>query len=562
MNRLLRLWRRPLVYRTAIGLYVTLVLALAGIIFSVNTLDVQSAVYLRADTQLETDRTHATRGTFHYAPTGERLYPESMRWQLQPADQTDDSHRDDLEFVHGDPADTWPTPTFRLPDDIEDGTYDLRLTATHEQISTLDTTHRIDVVDRGVPAKSFDEFRWPRPDFRDDEGRHRSVVERVDDHEIVFQLDETDVAEEARRVGLAVAPSTGELIRGLPQKLFVRTFDADDGRPVSADLTLDVVDGMLEGTLDSTISTDAQGIGVVEIRPATGIDIEVKVEPDDDYIPAVFEMSFDAIAAQYALEPTARIVTPGDEIEAAVHGTLPDGTFMGDLYDFEGDRFLDALALRMSDGRSGLRFAAPRRDEASLLLRLQTYQSLYGTKHAWDSSYVVFVEDDSTDALRDLVAELYEWIGDKTGSDHHRHLADPELLEELSDRQLRRLVDAGLEEIPRTFELPPVLLNTRDADREALDVWREDVKRDLHLMMGITIFVGIIVVLYFVVVGIRRHRRDHALIRELSLEGELPDEEQRKAERLERYAVALQGLIVLLTLIAFAIGILMMVSYL
>lgn len=587
MNSLLTLWQKPIVYRTAIGLYVALVLALAGIIFSVNSLDVQSAAYIRADTQWEPDRNLGVRGVFHYAPTGEVLDPQTMQWRLLPAGADPDEHPGlQLDFGEASAEQQWPNPTVRLPDDIEPGDYDLYLTATFEDVAPLEAATRIEVREHSGPAATFDDLRWRRQQPRDSDSGIRRPVERVDVQDIDVDgddvvFDERDYEQmfqahdeaQARDVGLAIAPSTGELKRGLPQTLYVRTFDVDTGHPVAATLTLERTRGMLSGELEETIRTDEFGIGTLELQPTTGLELLVEVDPDDGrsadfddadahWSPAAFEIELDAVATQYGLRPASYIVTGDDDIAATVDTTMPDGTFMTDLYDHDGNRLIDALSLRISDGQSGVRFEAPDPDETSPLVRLQTYRSLYGTRNAWDSSVLLLTDDDSPQALRQSATELYEWIADETGSLHHRHLVDSGALDDVSGAELQRIIEAGLHEVHPRYQAPPVLMNTRDADRQALDEWRDDIQHDLRWMMGITVAAGIIVVLYFVVVGIQRHRRDNELLQQLALDDDPPEAHQRRSQQLENYAVILQGLIVLLTLIAFALGILIMVSYL
>ncbi len=552
-------FRRPIVYRTAIGLYVALVLVLAGIIFSVNSLDVQTAVYLRADAELETNRTHGARGVLHHAPTGEVLYPETMQWVLK---RPDDGISHNLEFVHGPADETWPTPTFRLPDDIEPGSWELWFEATHERSAPLQTAHRITVAERPPPATSLHDLSWPRPQYRNDDPS-RALVRPVDTIDLDEEGEPDEDADEPTRVKLDVAPPTGELMRGLEQTLYLRTFDADDGTPIAADVELKITEGQLDHDIDEPITTNRLGIGSTTIQPTHSIEVEFRVTPhDDDIDAATFQTRFDSATSQYALRPTSRVITPGDTIEAGVTTTMPGDTFTADLLDVEGRRFLDGLSLRMSDRAGGIKLDAPESGEASRLLSLQTYQSPYGTQRAWDSSYLLFVGDDSHHELQRITEELYEWIGEHTGSEHHRRLVDDRVFDDLSEAQLRALITAGLEEIPRSFELPPVLLNTRDTDREALDAWREEMKRDLNRMMVFTLAIGIVVVMYLVILGIRRQREDAQKMRDLALEeGEIPSEQQLRDERLERYTVVLQGLIVFLTLIAFAVGIWLMVTY-
>lgn len=593
MNRLLRLWQRPVVYRTAIGLYIALVLTLAGITFSVNSLDVQGAMYVRGEVDLEKGRHHGMRGAFHYAPTGEVLVPETMRWELlddggAPTDYAP-------QFIGGEAVDTWPNSTFRLPGDIPDGSYHLLVEATHDDVSELTAHKEVTVGTRPEPPKTVAELRWPRQSWRSDDRRLSSIVERVDAVEIEpdepsespeafddsddVDTDEVD-ADEFRRVGLHIGPPGGELLRGLPQTLVVRTYDVETGHPVPATVRLEAEETLVEHDLETPVETNRLGIGFAEVRPAMSLELRAAVEPNNDdvtrrhfdtadeiedqkWAPAQFDADFRAVATQYSIDPARRVITADDEIVATAESTLSDGTFMADLYDADGDRLLDALSLRMSDGKSGVRFDAPYTSEASPLLRLQSYRSIYGTNHAWDVAYVLLVDDDSPPHLRRVTAELFDWMADNTDSRHHRVLSDEEALGGLSERQLRQLIDAGLMELPPTLDQPPVLMNTREADREALDAWREEIQADLRWMMALAILAGIIVVIYFVIVGMQRHRREHNLMRELTLDAvDLPEEELQKDERLERLAVLFQGMIVLLTLVAFALGILMVVSYL
>ncbi len=604
MSRPLRPWRRPVIYRSAIGLYVVLVLALAGISFAVGAIDVQGALYLRGELDLEKDRSHGLRGIFSYAPTGETLVPDEMHWELRSVD--DDELRFAPQFVDGPSHESWPNPTFFLPDEIPPGHYELHVETSHRRVSELTADQVVTVHEDRKPPESISELQWWfQSTARDDNASRRSpVVEPIFEDESEDNKNETGEGEASQSadVTISVVPGDGELVRGLPQSFHLRTYHPETGHPVPSTIYFDSVDGILEEELVESVRTDRLGIASVDIRAATSPTLEITVEPaprhvvypneaadasdgddsDDDnesngdepsgehsdeepgeLSSKRFKLNLPTVPTQYALSPTSRVVTPGDEIEAVAHSVFGDGTFMADLYDYDGNRLLDSLSLTMSDGASGVRFAVPRTSASSPLLRLQVYQSIYGTSHGWDSAYLVLLDDDSDAALRDAVVDLFRWIADHSHSEYHRAIVEDGHLEELSNAQLRRLLEVGLDELPRTFELPSVVMNTREHDRQALDVWREEVQQDLRWMMGLTLFVGILVVMYFVVIGIRRNAREAAVLRELELEtSDPPPEEQRRAEWLERWTVILQGLIVFLTLLVFAIGILIMVSYL
>ena len=580
-----RLWHRPAVYRSAIGLYVFVVLAVAGVTFAVNSVDVQGSLYLRGQPDLEHHRIHGTRGVFHYAPTGEMLVPETMHWSLFGADG-DGPY--ELQFIDGHPHDSWPNPTFRLPDDLPHGDYLLHVEATHRQVSELAAEVPVTVDARPEPAATLSELRWPRAVVRDDRRRRDDTVEFVDfagDLEEAAQIEgKTD--EEAEPVDddenpglrLAVVPADGEMVRGMAQSIYLRTYQPETGLPIPSTIELEVEDGIIEGALETSFRTDRLGIAELEIKPATSITLSVLVEPapppvfdpqdagDDPVEPLQrkeFELNLPAVATQYSLKAASPVFTPGDTVDAIADSVLTDGYFMVDLYDFEGDRLLDAASLMMTDGRSGVRFDAPPSEETSPLLRLQTYQSIYGTTHGWDNTYVLLLDDDTEEDLRGATEDLYLWIAQSSDNPHYRAIADGDWLDDMSAPQLRRMLRVGLAEVPRTFEMAPVLLNTREDDRRALDAWRADVQDDLRLMMGLLVLIGVVVVLYFVVVGIRRNMEEAAVLRQFELEtSDPPDEVQLRAERIERFTVILQGVIVFCTLLVFALGILIMVSYL
>ena len=547
-------WQRPVVYRTAIGLYILLVLAIAGVTFVVSSLDVQTSLYVRGQPDLQVDRHHALRGAFHHAPTGEVLDPEELTIHLVDGD----AQQHPVEWVDGVVDQDWPNPTYRIPSEtaqaLGDGPYHLRIAVEHERVDPLEADFPVVLSEARRPA-TLSDLPWPRVTRRDDEPRLRGQAVRPVD------------SDQETSLSLAIAPANGELTRGLPQDLHIRTYDADSGEPLVATVELELVEGLLESELPRRVRSDRFGLADVAIRPATNTHLRATVTPradGDDPPPAVeFDIHLRVVASQYAIATGSPVVAPGETIDAVVHSVFRDRPFMVDLYDHEGDRLADTLSLQMSDYRGAAQFIAPDVDHSSPLLRVQTYQSIYGTQRGWDQRYVLLSDHDSTAGLRQLVRELYAWIGDRTGSEHHIYLAGSPLLDEADAPELRGLAAAALEELPRRFQLPPVVLNTRQDDREEMDLWREEIRSDLQLMMGLTLFVGVVVATYFVVLGIRRQRRERQMMEDVALEGDaILEADEASLATLERWSVLLQGAIVFLTLIAFALGILIVVSYL
>lgn len=575
MSRFVRFWRRPAVYRTAIGLYVMLVLVLAGAAFAIYSIDVDGAMYVRGDTTLEVDRPHGLQGRFSHAPSRETIYPETMEWTLESGDG--EHHR--LEFADEPMADYWPNTGFRIGDDVDEGDYELRVHASHELVDEMIATRQVQVSKRSAPEQSLHEFpfgEWtPREDYA---GYRWSHPVRSDD-------------DGDQSIALEVSPPDGELVRGVNQQIVVRTFEPDTGRPIPAEITLEKVEGMLEKDLDSTFETDEFGFGSVEVRSTIDLLLDATVrpvdandggskvdEPTDEHggregdnddgqgAPAAhFRLFLPGVPASYSVEPLSPVVTPGESIEAFVYSTIVDREFVADLKDTEGQRLLDGMIVAMGEGEAGLKFTAPDTSEASRLLQLQVYRSIYQTSYSWDDAYLLLLEDDSEKTLRSAATELYSWIADEADSAHHRAIVDEGMLDEVGKDRLLKLIEWGLRDIPRTFEPPQVLMNTRAEDQEALDAWRVEAQSDLRVMMIITFIVGLVVVVYFIILGIRRTRRENALMQDLSIE---LDESHREVDALEkgadleRLVVVLQGIIVFATLVVFALGILLILGYL
>ena len=572
MNRFLRLLRQPVVYRTAIGLYVLLVLTLAGAAFAIYSVRVDGSMYVRGETALEKERDHGIQGRFFHAPTRTSILPETMEWTLESAEGADSYP---LQISEESAADSWPNFRFRVSDDVPEGDYELRVHATHEYVDEMVATREVTVTSRPQPAPTLTELPW-----------NEEWIPRVDDPDEratpLRHLGDDDRG----RVELVMAPSDGELVRGVPGTVVFRTFDPDTGEPVPSTVELEWIEGSGRGDFEERFETNALGLAIVEFYTGSAINAlqyEATVTPlhteeareeeeeeeeeaeEREEIREHFRVSLLPVVTRYGVEPLAPVVTPGEPIQAVVRSTLNNQEFMADLHDVEGRRFLDGVMVAMSDGEAGVIFTAPEREASSPLLHIQIYQSLYGTTHGWDDAYVLLLEDDGQEALRQAAMDLYSWIAEESDSVHHRRLVEEEAFDGLSRRELLDVIDAGLREIPRSFQLPEEILNTRDQDRRALEEWREEAQSDLRVMMALTLLVGLIVVVYLILLGIRRTQRENALIRELAieLEEDAPDvEAMERGARIERAAVVLQAVIVFCTLVVFGVGIFFILSYL
>lgn len=550
-------WRRPIVFRSALGVYVLLVFILAAMSFGVTIFDVRGALYLRGFAELEQGRPNGMRGSFQYAPTGEALRPGKMEWQLV---EPNTDKRYALELASGEPADRWPDMRLLIPDEVPAGDYELEVALDHEQAPRFLARAPVEVKEWGGAVENLSDLPWPRWRPRDDEAERRPARVKPKRPDLP--------------VALAVTPAEGELSRGFPWRVIFRVYDPETGQPMPATLKIELNHGLLEREFKAEIHTDPLGFAVFEVVPASTLYLDVEVQTLASTVEEerffgeqenIFEVRLSAVPTQFQLRPHRQVVRRGENVDATIQSVLNNPSYMVDLFDLDGERLLQTQTAAMQGQQGGARFVAPKAGESSPLLRVQTYQSLYGVEHGWDSRYILLVEEDSQPALLALVRELFEWIAENREDPHFRALLEGDYLdEELTEGQLRRLIGIGLEELPRSFELPPVLMNTREADREAMQTWQQEKRQEVALMLGLLLAGGVVIVLYFVALGIARQQREARLFAELDLEHEESafHDELERSIKLERLIGVLQALVMLATLLAFALGIHMVVSYL
>src|SRR5690606_35798776 len=133
------------------------------------------------------------------------------------------------------------------------------------------------------------------------------------------------------------------------------------------------------------------------------------------------------------------------------------------------------------------------------IYRLQVYGDFYNPANAWDSVYVVRVDDSTAEALRGAALHTLRLIAENTAPTdaYYSAILADNILESASTTELNRWLPALLLAIPRQFEVSQTLFNTQHADRAELELWKASVKSDLKILVGFVLLIGIVALFYF-----------------------------------------------------------------
>ncbi|MFU8803963.1 MAG: hypothetical protein ACNA8W_09165 [Bradymonadaceae bacterium] len=556
-KRLLPLLKHPSTAKVALGLYVFCVVALIGTYMGVSNRDVRRAAFFQTSEFLESGRSNAMRGAFLDAQTGQFLAVREVRVELFKGD--------DVVPGTGRLLGTGSVGAAGIlhlnlepPADLPEGEYSLGISAVYPDGERFAATGQVVLGHAGEQAKPD----WPTISLRDEPRKHpRAVVtpeKESDDHP---------------RVAVAVYPPDGELVRGLTNVVFLRTTDPKTGAPLPSRVRLEKTQGVFDGELPGVVTTNRLGLARIEWVPITDTNWTLKVSalgaeaPDEGQEVEEEEISvrWHTVPAQFSINLPEPIARPGQNLQARVESLFQSGGFFIDLYD--DARWLDGAAFGLSEQGGGLQIGIPASMTPPAFYRIQVYQNFYSPSRAWDTAYVARVDESSTQGLRDAAGRLVSFLADNEDDAYYRYLMEGATLELMGTSEVGPALEAYLLAIPRRFEPPMILINTQQADRDALEAWKEKVKADLMVLTFLIFFAGMVAIVYFVFLGVMRQRREALLIQEVDLETDAMDDEasyllHQRAIRIERIVVVLQAGIVLTTVLAFALGILMLLSYL
>ncbi|MGM0556150.1 MAG: hypothetical protein ACQEVA_07210 [Myxococcota bacterium] len=580
MDKLVELARSQAVRRTAVGLYVLALAGVVGAFFIISLFEVENSTYLLAHDTIEKGRPNAVRGVVFDTPTGKFVRDATVEVSLYDFEWGGESTvqkivEQKLEGTQIASGRTEPTGHIQLqmkpPGSVEPGTYAIVVHATGQKVSENYYTGRdIQVVPRGAS-----DLAWP-------EKTHRLPEDNRPDHD--------EVATNTRGpIAVDLLPRDGGVIRGVESTVYLRTYYRDTGEPVRATVELAEVKGINETTLPEAVKTDAMGLARVRWTPGTDQNWTVRVsdaaerkypdapselEDDDQEEPEQGEatlgeatLRITTVPAQYSMTLSDSLVEPGGQIEGYVKSLNRSGGMMVDLYD--GDAWTVADAFGMQEGASGLRLTVPTYDGIGKLQRVQVYGGIYGVGRAWDSKYVWLTEDTDRGGQKEALREVISFHAEHTGDRYFEFLDEQDApgADTADDKELSRWARAYLDSIPTHFDPPPELINSEKEAKARMDEWKSGIKSRLIYLTGFGLFVGMMVVLYFVVMGIRSSREHDQMLREvdtdLAIDGNLDEdaEDVVHAARVDDWIVWFQVAIVVTTLAFFAAGILLLLSF-
>lgn len=549
--------QHPLAQRAAIALYIFCVVGVISAYIAISTRGVQRALYFQGDSVLQTGVPNVMRGVYVDAPSGQFIHPSEFRFTL--ARSTETSANGTLVGQGMSGPGGFAHVSLDIPADFSPGSYDLILEANHPSAGPFKARQAVEVVaSSSVPRAS----QWP------------TKTSRADATAAANAKLATSTARSETKDGLVidVLPADQEVVRGLKSTIFIRTRDARTLRPVSASVRFQSSKGFIEGKLPTEIKTDRIGLARLPITPITDQIWQLEAETPDG-TKSENEVRLTTVVTQFSIQSKSPVVIPGSFIEGAVYSLFEKGAFFIDLY--EQNHRLSAHVFGLQPGGSGLQLPAPAAQSLPAdIYRLQVYGDFYNPANSWDSVYLARAQDSSLESLREAATRTLHFVATHT----QKH--DPYFSEILADNvlasatreELTIWLSAFLLAIPRQFEVSPTLFNTQYADRAALEAWQTAVKADLKLLVAFILIIGVITLLYFTLKGVQHASLRSQQLSDIDLDIELETEpeseksltsaaaEQREL-RFGEVALVLQGGILLLSLVLFALGVWFLLGY-
>jgi len=595
MERLRDICSATWVRRGIIGVYTALLAITIAVYMGVSWVELQTIAYVRGSSTLQKDRPHVVRGLIRDAPTGNlRRNVEVGFFLLEPRDGKEkggsfEQKSVDPEEVEGAHLGTARPDesgvfheAFPVPDSIEPGTYDLALRANGRSMEPFEAFTQVEVRSGGDAN-----VQWPEKTSRISERKRRE------------NLGSGPVESQEGEIAIDVLPLDGELARGLSNRIYLRTYDAETGKPIPARVTVEEVEGMGrwggqgEGAPDE-IETDELGLAEIEVEPVGGQRWKLRAEPlaiqevggseretsgsgeqesgSEEIAPVgTATLRLHTVPTQVSISLRSPVVGSTRRIRGTLESLFKGGDLLVDLY--RGENRVLASRAELQNRKAHLRLSAPEMETSDWLVRMQVARGLYDAGSNWETQYLVDPGPLEGDGVRAALTRLTSWIAEHRSEDpYFQHVAGRDTADwRTADRSKReKWLRAYLDAVPRHFSRPDMLVNTQTADREALQSWKRGAKSKLMYAIGAGLAGGLAMLLYVVLVGVRRHREHERDLRQVDTElaSEAFDENFRDREEwmvaertAEKLRAGLLVFVVLATFAMFAAGIMMLLTF-
>lgn len=293
------------------------------------------------------------------------------------------------------------------------------------------------------------------------------------------------VTGESGEVKIAFMPSHGELVRGLPQRLFGRTTDAA-GAPLECTIQVLKREGGVEGAEPpATWRTDSMGLGWIEISPISDVRMELEARCGEQSGRATWYLT--TVPAQLALTMSTHAVKPGGSARGGVKTLARQGALWVEVA--QGDVWRWSGAWAMGDGESELAATIPEQ-AAEGVLQIQVSQDMHDAGSAWEMRYVVVTPDGEARSAARVMARLL------TQRDAARWgvwcAAMLERVEVATPDELALWLEVMLSELPPRFAAPTLWLHTVKGDQAKLDAWKAEARGWLFGAVALGMIVGMI----------------------------------------------------------------------
>ncbi|MEM1347135.1 MAG: hypothetical protein AAGI01_01170 [Myxococcota bacterium] len=549
--------------RIAIGMYVASLVALIASYFAVSTRQVPVSAYVQGPMIFEAGAPHALRATILDAQLGARRRDvATLEWFLVSPGapvRTETSRAEPLRTVLADRSGMTHL-TLTPGRDEAPGARELvlRVVFKDPEAEVFEARGAVEVL-----AATEDEVGpWPEMTSRRDSEQER-------------RGERYGMYTSRGPVRIDIVPPKPELVRGLPNRVYLRVSDRATGAPLACTITFDERRGHTESPLPAEVRSSAMGFAELELTPLLDQSWTLSttcspptLRPDaQESAQAPQETSrssmiLTTVAAQTSMSKVPATAT-GARIEGAVQSLYETGSLFVDAYD--GERWFAANAYGLGPRESGWRVEAHEQDEQVRVVRVQVYTDFYMQSRAWDAHHVAVTSEGAS--RRDVAVALVarHAATESTFPDEHpgqvyqymeEHALDG--FEEMSVSDQNMAIRALLRAIPARFVAPPVVIHSLPKDEAILAEWREAARGKLILLIAGAMGLGMVILSLVVVRGLQSLRARDRLYAEVELElacGEADDAFDKqavaRASIMGQWMAAVQIAVVLGTLLLF-----------